>query len=253
MILEGKVGIITGAAQGIGRAYAIEAVRHGARVAVVDISDPEQTVGEMEAAGGEALGVIGDVTDEASMAAMAQATVDKFGRIDFLVNNAAMYGSLELKYWEDISVDEWDAVMRVNVRGVFLATKAVAPQMQEQRSGSIVNISSGTALMGIPGALHYVASKGAIIGFTRALARELGDFGIRVNTLTPGFTMSDASKGLMEKSGTDVLADVVVASQAFKRSEQPEDLVGPMVYLVSDLSAFMTGQILNVDGGWAVV
>ena len=247
MILDGKVGVITGAAQGIGRAYAVAAAQHGAKVTSVDLADSSETVNAVAAAGGEALGIVGDVTDEASMEAMVAATVERFGRIDFLVNNAGLYGTLELKYWEDISVDEWDTVMRVNVRGMFVVSKAVAPQMEAQRSGSIINISSGTALLGIPGALHYVTSKGAVIGFTRALARELGDFGIRVNTLTPGFTMSDASKGLMEKAGSDALADIVVAAQSFKRPEEPTDLVGAMAYLASDLSAFMTGQILNVN------
>jgi NAD(P)-dependent dehydrogenase (short-subunit alcohol dehydrogenase family) len=250
MILEGKTGIITGAAQGIGRVYALGAAASGANVVVADIDDPQPTVKEIEAAGGEALGVTVDVSDEASARALVGATLERFGQIDFLVNNAAVYGRLEMKYWEDITCDEWDRVMAVNVRGPFVVSKAVAPHMSERRAGKIINVSSATALAGVVGAAHYVTSKAAIIGLTRALARELGDFGISVNTLSPGFTMSQASRDIMERAGAEAFEDVVVAAQCFKRAEQPDDLVGTMLYLASDLSSFMTGQIINVDGGW---
>jgi NAD(P)-dependent dehydrogenase (short-subunit alcohol dehydrogenase family) len=252
VILEGKVGIVTGAAQGIGRSYALGAARQGANVVVADVQDASTTAKEVEAEGVGSLSLVTDVTSQAATEQMAKATVDKFGRIDFIINNAGLYGSLELTYWEDIAVEEWDRMMTVNVRGMFLASKAVAPYMTEQRSGKIVNISSGTALAGIPGALHYVTSKAAVIGFTRALARELGDFGINVNAITPGFTMSEASKRIMQASGMEVLEDITVAAQCFKRAEQPEDLVGTAVFLSSDLSDFITGQVINVDGGWVM-
>ena len=252
MILEGKVGIITGAAQGIGRAYALAAARHGANVVLADIQDAESAAKEVEAEGGQALALRTDVTEVASTEAMATQTLDRFGRIDFLVNNAALYGDLELTYWEDITVEAWDRVMAVNVRGMFLASKAVAPHMTSQRSGKIINISSGTAHAGVAGALHYVTSKAAVIGFTRALARELGDVGINVNAVTPGFTMSEASIKIMKESGAESLEGLIVAGQCFKRAEQPEDLVGTVVFLASSLSDFMTGQTINVDGGWVM-
>ena len=250
MILADKVGIVTGAAQGIGREYALAVAREGARVVVCDIDDPSATVKEVQEAGGEAWGVEVDVSDEVSTRALAEAALERFDAIDFLVNNAAIYGRLEMKYWEDIQVGEWDRVMAVNVRGPWLCAKAVAPHMTERRAGRIINISSSTVHLGIAGACHYVASKAAVIGLTRALARELGDFGINVNVITPGFTMSQASRTLMEQVGAESLEEMIVAGQCLKRSEQPGDLVGAVVFLASELSAFITGQVINVDGGW---
>ena len=252
MILEDKVGIITGAAQGIGRAYALACAAHGASVVLADIADAGPAAKEVDAEGGSALAVQVDITQPESNEAMVAAALERFGRIDFLVNNAAIYGDLQMTYWEDILVEDWDRVMAVNVKGMFLASKAVAPHFTEQRAGKIVNISSGTAHAGVVGALHYVTSKGAVISFTRALARELGDFGINVNCLTPGFTMSDASRKIMREAGLESLEDVVVAAQCFKRAELPEDLTGALVFLVSNLSDFMTGQVVNVDGGWVM-
>jgi NAD(P)-dependent dehydrogenase (short-subunit alcohol dehydrogenase family) len=252
MILDGRVGIITGAAQGIGRAYALAVASQGASVVLADIQDAGPAAKEIEAEGGNALAVTVDVTSSESLEGMVAKTIERFGRIDFLVNNAALYGDLELTYWEDITEEDWDRVMAVNVKGMFLAAKAVAPHMTEQRSGKIINISSGTAHAGIVGALHYVTSKAGVIGFTRALARELGDFGINVNCVTPGFTMSEASVKLMRESGAESLEDLVVSAQCFKRAEQPDDLTGAIVFLASSLSDFMTGQIVNVDGGWVM-
>lgn len=249
MILKGKTGIITGAAQGLGREYALVAAREGACVVAADIEDPTSTLKEIEATGGSAIGVVVDVADEGSTEAMAGAAVDAFGAVDFLVNNAAIYGQLEMKYWEDIGVEEWDRVMAVNVKGQWLCAKAIAPHMTERGSGRIINISSGTAHMGTAGACHYVTSKAAVIGLTRVLARELGDFGITVNAITPGFTMTAASRSIMERAGAGSLEEMVVAAQCFKRAQQPEDLVGTVLFLASDLSAFITGQVINVDGG----
>ncbi len=248
-LLDGQVGLITGAAQGIGRAYAIAAATHGAKLVLADVEDVGTTVKEVEAVDGEALGLHGDVTDDASMASVVDAAVARFGTIDFLVNNAAIYSGLSFKPWTAISNDEWDRIMAVNVRGMFTASKAVAPLMTKRGSGRIINISSASALAGTAGVLHYVTSKGAIIAFTRALARELGEFGITVNTITPGFTMSGASKQIMSDSGVAGLEQVIVAQQCLKRPEQPEDLVGTVVFLASGLSDFITGQIINVDGG----
>jgi NAD(P)-dependent dehydrogenase (short-subunit alcohol dehydrogenase family) len=248
-LLEGRVGLITGAARGIGRAYAVGTAAQGARLALTDVEDLDVTLKEVEAAGGEAIGVSGDVTDAASMRAVVDAAVDRFGTVDFLVNNAAIYSGLTFKPWTEISDEEWDRVMAVNVRGMFAAARAVAPVMTGNRAGKIINISSASALVGTAGVLHYVTSKGAIIAFTRALARELGDFGVTVNTITPGFTMSEASKQIMTDSGVAGMEQMIVAQQCVKRPEQPEDLVGTVVFLASPLSDFITGQIINVDGG----
>lgn len=248
-LLDGRVGLITGSAQGIGRAYAVAAAAHGARLVLADVGDVATTVQQVQAVGGEALGLNGDVTDDASMRSVVEAAVDRFGTVDFLVNNAGIYGGLSFKPWTQITNEEWDRIMAVNVRGMFTVSKAVAPLMTERRSGKIINISSASALAGTAGVLHYVTSKGATIAFTRALARELGEFGITVNTITPGFTMSDASKQIMADSGAAGLEQLIVAAQCLKRPEQPEDLVGTVVFLASPLSDFITGQIINVDGG----
>lgn len=249
MILDGKIGVITGAAQGIGRAYALEVAAQGAKVVVADIADASVTAKLIEEAGGEALAVTVDVADEASVERMAKQVLDRFNAVDFLVNNAAIYGSLTMKYWEDLSVQEWDGLMAVNVRGTWLVSKAFAPAMSARHKGKIINISSATAHVGMAGSLHYITSKAAIIGMTRAMARELGDFGINVNVITPGFTMSDASHRIMDASEMPSMVDMVVAGQCFKRPEQPEDLVGAVVFLASGLSDFITGQVINVDGG----
>jgi len=247
--LDERVGIITGAAQSIGREYALGAAAEGARVVVADIADPSGVVGEVEASGGEALGVTVDVADVESTQAMAAAALERFGRIDFLVNNAALYGALRVKSWLDIDVDEWDQVMAVNLRGMFLCCKAVVPSMAARGSGKIINISSGTALGGTPGLLHYVTSKGGVIGLTRALAREVGGLGITVNTITPGVTMSEGTTHLMENSGLPV-GDRMLQAKCIQREQTPHDLVGAVVFLASSDSDYITSQVLNVDGGW---
>ena len=250
--LDDRVGIITGAAQSIGREYALGTAAEGAKVVVADIVDPAPVVAEIEAAGGDALGVTVDVTSQESTEKMAAAVLERFGRIDFLVNNAALYGGLKVKSWLDIGVDEWDRVMAVNVRGMFLCCKAVAPAMIEKGSGKVINISSTTALAGIPGMLHYVTSKAAVIGLTRALAREVGRFGITVNTVTPGVTMSEGTAHLMENSGLPV-ADRMLPLKCLQREQTGGDLLGAVVFLASPESDFVTAQIINVDGGWVAV
>ncbi|HVM08028.1 MAG TPA: glucose 1-dehydrogenase [Acidimicrobiales bacterium] len=247
--LSGHVGIITGAARGMGRAYAAAAASAGAKVVVADIGDAEPVAGEVTEAGGSAIAVQVDVSDEASVGAMVQATIDEFGRIDFLVNNAALYATLGISPFTAITVDDWDRVMAVNLRGPFLCARAVVPHMIEQRNGSIVNISSNTALAGVPFLAHYVSSKGGLIALTRALARELGEHAIRVNTVTPGFTMSDGSRQLFRDAGLPE-GDPTINERSIKREQQPEDVVGAVLFLVADDSRFVTGQIINVDGGW---
>lgn len=245
--LDGRVAIVTGAAQGIGAVYARALAAEGARVAIADVVDGEGVAAEIEGAGGEAMALITDVTRADSCATMAAATIERFGGIDILVNNAALFGRLERRRFEDIGLDEWDRVLQVNVTGAFLCVRAAAPEMRKKGHGKIINITSGTVMKGSPNMLHYVSSKGAIIAFTRALARELGDDGICVNAISPGLIMSD---NILARA--DELAQTIVlqrAGRSFKRDGLPGDLVGALVYLSSGDSDFVTGQTLVVDGG----
>lgn len=245
--MKDKVVIITGAAQGIGETYAKALAEEGARIVVADILDGTDVVREIKEKGGRALFVNTDVSDEASASAMAAAAVEYFGRIDVLVNNAAVYASLDLKPFEEIDVLEWDKVMSVNVRGPFVCAKAVVPYMKRNGYGRIVNISSGTPFKGMPNLLHYVTSKGAVLALTRALAREVGDHGICVNTLAPGLVLSEGV--IQNRELRDKLTGPVIASRAIKRDQVPSDLIAPLLFLVSDDSAFMTGETVVVDGG----
>ena len=248
--LEGKCAIVTGAARGIGREYCIGLARAGANVVAADIRSCEDTIAAVEAAGAKAIGVEVDVVRRDSTQAMAQAAIKTFGRIDALVNNAALYGDLAgFNALTDLDEDEWDRVMAINVKGVWQATRAVVPQMGAQKYGKVVNIASATILMGVPGVLHYVTSKGAVWGMSRSMARELGPQGIRVNCVTPGFTMSQASRDLMDKSGAAGMEQMIASQCALGREQQPQDLVGAVVFLCSPGSDFITGQTLNVDGG----
>ena len=252
MKLKDKVAIITGAGQGIGKEYALGFARKGAKVVIAEIKleNAQQVAREIESKGGKALAIRTDVSVEADALQVAEKTISAFGRIDVLVNNAAIYFGKEMKPFEMISEKEWDASMAVNVKGLFIMSKAVMPRMKEQKSGSIINISSGTWLFGIPYLLDYVTSKAAVVGFTRALAREIGEHGVRVNAISPGFTMTEASKTL--KGTPPDFAGMIVNQTSLKRNQQPEDLVGACVFLASDDSGFITGQLLNVDGGWAM-
>jgi len=249
-LLDGFTTIITGAAQGIGAAYAKGMAAEGANVVVNDIDDPGPVVAEIAATGGRALGVVADITDAAQVDDMVARTVGTYGRIDGLVNNAALFGTLKRKRFEEIDAAEFDAVMRINVRGTWQVSRAVVPVMREQRFGKIVNIASGTAFKGSPMHIHYVASKGAIIAFSRALAREVGEDNICVNTIAPGLTASEAVLTNGEFDAGHI--DANIAGRCLRRAETPEDLVGTAVFLVSHDSDFITGQVLCVDGGSVV-
>lgn len=244
--LDGKVAIVTGAAQGIGAAYAKELAAEGAKVVVTDILDTETTVNIIKQQGGEAIGLHTDITDDDSLAQMVEKTISEFGKIDICVTNAALFGDLQQKPFMELDQDEWDRVMKVNIRGVFQTVKAVVPEMRKNGYGKIVNIASGTVFKGTPMLLHYVSSKGAVVAMTRALAREVGDDNICVNALAPGLTMSE---NVVADDQWAVAKDANTATRAFKREEVPEDLVGAMVFLCSSDSDFVTGQTLVVDGG----
>ena len=248
--LAGRTAIVTGGAKGIGAHYSRALAGEGARVMIADIADGRALAQELAAAHGtnSVASAIADVSDEASVAALVAATVERFGRIDVLVNNAALYAPLAEQKVTEIDAALFDRVMAVNLRGPFLMVKHVAPHMQEQRYGKIINIGSGTAFRGIPWMLHYVTSKGGIMAMTRALARELGEHGIRVNTLAPGFTLSDTVQA--ENPGHVATArERAVQQRSLKRDEHPEDLLGALVFLASADSDFVTGQTIMVDGG----
>ncbi len=244
--MSGKVAVVTGAAQGIGRTYAEALAANGARVAVTDIADTKDAVSAIEAAGGEAIGMTTDVTSDDSLEKMVRETESAFGPIEVLVNNAAVFAALAMKPFMQIPNDEWDLVMRVNIRGPFQATKAVVPSMKRNGRGKIINISSGTVLRGAPMFLHYVSSKGAVIAQTRAISRELAADNIHANTIVIGFTESE---GVREHSQLGVARAPTLAMRAIQRDMLPEDIVGTMLFLASEDSDFITGQSINVDGG----
>jgi len=245
--LGGRAIIVTGAAQGIGAAYAKALAAEGARLALCDLAAPDTTVAIIKQAGGEAFGTVCDVTDADAVRRLVEATERAYGGVQVLINNAALFGTLALKRIEDIDSAEWDRVMAVNVRGSFECVKAVLPVMRRQRYGKIVNVASGTVFKGTPMLLHYVASKGAIVAFTRSIARECGDDGIRCNCLAPGLTMSENVRGNPAWAKAIVTANI--ASRCLKREETPDDLLGTLVFLASADSDFMTGQTIVVDGG----
>ena len=248
--LEGRVAVVTGAAQGIGAAFARALAAEGARVAVADLDSGAALVREIESAGGAAIDAPTDVADEASCEAMAARTVEAFGRLDVLVNNAAVFTAVERKPFTDIPVEEWDRVLAVNAKGVWLCCKAAVPEMRRTGGGRIVNVCTGRIFKGAPFFLHYDASKAAVLGITRALARELGDDDIRVNAIAPGSTMSENVRARTNWKGGG--PEQTRASRALKRDEVPEDLIGACVFFASDDSAFVTGQTLVVDGGSAM-
>jgi NAD(P)-dependent dehydrogenase (short-subunit alcohol dehydrogenase family) len=248
--LSGRCAIVTGGAVGIGRHYSLALAAEGARVMIADIAEGGDLAREIAAKHGanSAHSAFCDVSDEKAVKMAVATALDRFGKIDVLVNNAAVYSTLTEMPFTEIDVDTWDRVMDVNVRGLFLMSKYVASVMIAQRSGKIINIGSGTALRGIPNMLHYVTSKGAVMAFTRALSRELGEYGICVNTLTPGFTLSDS---ILANNPAHVSSarEPAIQRRAIKRDERPEDLLGALIFLASSESDFITGQTIAVDGG----
>jgi len=248
MRLQHKVAIITGAGQGIGRAYALRFVREGARVVLADIQEDNarRVAQELQDSGGEGLAVKTDVTDPASVRDMVQRSLDRFGRIDILINNAAISSGIQHKPFEEITLREWDRLMAVNLTGSFLCCQAVTPSMRQHRHGRIINICSAVARRAGPWRYaHYVTSKAGIMGLTRALATELGDDHITVNAISPGPVETEVSAGAPVAEQIKAL----VAAQVIHRRETPDDLVGVAVFLASEDARFITGQVINVDGG----
>ncbi len=247
--LEGRVAIVTGGGHGIGKAYATRLAAEGARIVIAEIDEQAAlaVARQLTDAGHEALGIGTDVSDPGSVARMAAAAVSRFGRIDVLVNNAAIFATVPMSRspFDQITIDEWDRMMSVNLKGTWLASCAVIPQMRKQGYGKIINISSGTALKGSPSRIHYVTSKAGILGFTKTLANEVGKDNICVNCVAPGSTLSE------EDPDEDVIKmrNQAASSRALKRVQSPDDLTGAVVFFASADSDFITGQTLVVDGG----
>ncbi len=244
MRLEGKVVIVTGASRNIGRVYARGLAREGAKVAAADILDASGTVEEIEAAGGEAIALSVDVTDEEATRRMAESVRGRFGRIDGLVNNAALYHDLEVKSFLEFSGEEWDRVMAVNLKGLFFCIRSVFPYMKEQGYGRIINIASNTIYKGTEGLLPYVTSKAGVLGLTRSLARECGAHGINVNAVAPDYIPH--ARDDRDRPGHDLM---IQKQRALQRREVPEDVLGTILFLLSADADFITGQTILVNGG----
>jgi len=232
--LAGRTALVSGAGRGIGAAIARGLDAEGAEVVIVDLEPPEG-------------GIQADVSSEEDVERAVAQALERNGRIDILVNNAGLYASLEMRAFTEIPLEEWNRVMEVNVASMFLTCRAVVPVMREQGGGKIVNISSGTPFRGVPFLLHYVTSKGAIVAFTRSLAKEVGANAIHVNCVAPGFTMSEGVKS--HPDVIEALRDVSVAARTIKRDQVPEDVVGAVVFLCSPAADFVTGQTMVIDGG----
>ena len=250
--LKDKIVIVTGGGHGIGKAYCLGFAGSGARLVVADVDRPaaEQVAGQIaQEMGTAALSVYVDVADETSTKEMVASALRHFGRIDVLINNAAIFATIPMNRGriETITADEWDKLMAVNLKGLFFCCRAVLPIMRAQKSGKIINIASGTVFNGSPGRIHYVTSKAGTIGFTRTLAREVGDDNIQVNVLAPGNTLSEENP----TEGMIRFRQSSIGSRALQRVQVPQDLVGAMLFLASPLSDFITGQTINVDGGIA--
>ena len=244
MQLTDRVIIITGAARGLGLAYAARFAREGAGVVLADIAPPGREVDELTGTNPKTLFVRADVRCPEDSLRLVQTTVSRFGRIDVLVNNAALFTTLTRGPLEELSVSEWEEVLAVNVIGTFACIQAVVPIMKVQKRGAIINIGSNAVHKGLPHLLHYVASKGAVHAVTRALARELGPFGITVNAVAPGYVLHDGTAAFDEGRN-----EQVVALRALCRTETPADVVGTVAFLASEDSCFVTGQTIVVDGG----
>lgn len=246
--LDGRVAIVTGGAQGIGAAYCKRLAEEGAKVCVADVVDGTNVVDIIRQAGGEAIAVECDVTDEASCLNAVAETVKAFGKLDILVANAGLYTHLERKKATELTVEEWDRVHAVNVKGVWLSAKAAIPEMQKQGYGKIINIGSSVSIKASPTLTHYGASKAAVIGITRSMAAEFGDDGIRINAIGPGPTETETGKAV-ETEADAARREKSAQNRAIKKTGQPEDVLGLCVFLASEDSDFITGQTIVVDGG----
>jgi NAD(P)-dependent dehydrogenase (short-subunit alcohol dehydrogenase family) len=244
--IAGEVAIVTGGARGIGRAYAMALANHGCKVVIADLSPGDAAVAAIRASGQDASAVLTDVSDAASVGQLVEHVVSVHGRIDILINNAGYFRSAQRGVaFDDIDEEEWERAFAVNVRGTWLACKAVAPHMRARRHGRIVNVSSQVVWRGTPGFLHYVAAKAAVIGLTRAMARELGDYQVGVNAVAPDWIPHDLEYAALHPE----IDERIVATRAFKRTMQPDDMVGAVLFLVSPAAAFITGQTYLVNGG----
>jgi len=244
--LDGKGILISGAARGLGREYACALAREGGKVALIDVDEHvKETVEKIKSNGGTAVHFLGDITRSDEVRAFCEFAYNTVGKIEVLINNAAVYYGLKNKPFTEITEKEWDRVMEVNAKGTWLLCKAVVPYMKKLKKGKIINVATTQVLSGTPGLLHYVASKGAVVGMTRVMARELGQYGIRVNCVAPGLATTEASLGRASQERLKQYAEIT----ALKRVCEPTDLVGVMIFLASDDSDNLTGQTLVSDGG----
>ena len=249
--LAGKTVIVTGAAQGIGRAYARRFRDEGCNVVLADVNADKGrgVLAEITDTGAHAIFCATDVSSETSCKVMVDEALKAFGRVDVLINNAAIFSTIQMKPFWEMSVAEWDGLMSVNLKGVWLAARACSAPMRERRSGSIVNISSAAYLLARPGYAHYMASKAGVLGLTRAMARELGEYNVRVNAITPGPVYTEIPRATV----TPEQKEAMLKAQVLKRHETPEDLVGVAAFLASDDAGFISGQTITVDGGLAFI
>ena len=245
--LGGRVAVITGAGQGIGRVFAKAFAMAGAIAIIAERNHPrgQAAAGEIVADGGKAIAIETDVASSESVAAMVKKVEAAYGRIDILVNNAGIFSTLEMRPFDQIPLAEWEQVLRVNVTGPFLCSRAVVPVMRRAQWGRIINMASGAVSLGRPNYLHYIASKGALDAMSRSMARELGRDGITVNAILPGATFTEIER----KTVSPEQKERIIAMQCIPRAEGPEDLVGTVLFLASDASGFLTGQAITVDGG----
>lgn len=253
MKLKDRVAIVTGGGRGIGRAYCLRLAEEGAKavVADIDMENAIKVIKEIEDAGGEGFAQKVDVSSEKETLALAEAVIDRFGRIDILVNNAAYMAECSYKLLSSYTVEEWERCFDVNVKGSWLCTKAVLPNMKENGKGKIINIASGTIFAGQPMLLPYVASKGAVHVMTRCMARELGEFSINVNCISPGYV--PGTEGMQAIVGAPPgMDEFITHMQCIQRPQGPDDLVGTLIFLASDDADFVTGQLIEVDGGLAL-
>jgi 3-oxoacyl-[acyl-carrier protein] reductase len=250
--LEGKVAIVTGGGHGIGKSYCRHLAEHGAAVVIAELDGAagEAVAKELQDEGFKSLAVRTDVTSEADVNSMVEAAINKFGTVHIVVNNAAMFATVPMSRapFDELSVSEWDKMMSVNLKGTWLVCKAVASEMRKNRYGKIITISSGTALKGSNGRIHYVASKAGILGFTKTLANEMGEYNVCVNCIAPGSTLSEENPD----ESIVKMREAAAQKRALKRVQKPEDMLGAVLFFSSPASDFITGQTLVVDGGTAM-